>query len=422
MTAQQHDAGGRPWRLATAGAIGNVLEWYDFAVYGYFAPIIAHQFFPAEDPTISLIAAFGAFAAGFVMRPIGGAVFGYVGDRYGRSRALILSILLMAVPTGLIALLPTYETVGLAAAALMVVLRMAQGMAVGGEYTSSVVFLAEHSPPGRRALYSAFPLNGAFGGLLLASAISAGLSTALSDAELSQWGWRIAFALGVAVAIVGYLMRRSLPATPEAASAESPLALALRAHWRGILRSAGVIVGYAAGFYVVFVYVVTWLVDRVKEPKSTALDINTLTLASLFVFVPLAAWMSDRYGRRLLLVVGYAGLALFAYPLVWLMHHPDASYILSGQIALAFVISLSAASIPSAVVESFPHSVRVTAVSISYNLTFAVFGGTAPMVAVWLIEREHDDLGFVWYLIATAVVSCLVSLTLKDRHKEPLDP
>ena len=408
-------------RLATAGAVGNVLEWYDFAVYGYFAPIIARQFFPSENPTVSLIAAFGAFAAGFLMRPIGGALFGHIADKHGRSRALFLSILLMAIPTGLTALLPTFETLGIAAAVLMIVLRMAQGMAVGGEYTSSIVFLAEHSPVRRRALYSAFPLNGACAGILLASGVGAALSAVLDDADLAQWGWRVAFALGSVVAVVGVLIRRGLPDTPEMACEKSPVVEAFRSQWREILRGVGMIVGYAAGFYIIFVYVASWLVDRVQEPQSTALEINTLAIASLFVFVPVAAWLSDRHGRRVMLASGYAGLVLFSYPLVWLMHHPDPALILTGQVGLAVFVALSAASVPSVMVESFPRAVRVTAVSISYNITFAVFGGTAPMVAAWMIDRSHDDLSFVWYLIATAMVSFLVSLSLKSRHDKPLE-
>ena len=420
-TARGRKSDGSLRRVATAGAIGNVLEWYDFSVYAYFAPIIAKQFFPSADPVVSLVAAFGAFAAGFLMRPVGGAFFGHIGDRYGRSRALILSILLMAIPTGLIAVLPTYESIGIAAAALMVALRMAQGMAVGGEYTSSVVFLAERSPANRRALFSAFPLNGAFAGLLLASGVGALLSSALSDRDLADWGWRIAFAVGVAVALVGYLMRRGLSDMPEASPEKSPIVAAFRDHWREILRGVGLIIGYAAGFYLIFIYATTWLVGIVKEPRSTALEINTLAIAALFVFVPLAAWLSDRIGRRAMLAIGYAGLVLLAYPIVWLMHHPIPALIMAGQIGLAFLIALSAASIPSAIVESFPRAVRTTAVSITYNVTFAIFGGTAPMVAVWMIERSHDDLAFVWYLIATAAVSFLASLTLRDRHREPLD-
>ncbi|MFN3232943.1 MAG: MFS transporter [Alphaproteobacteria bacterium] len=408
-------------RLAGASAIGNVLEWYDFAVYGFFAPIIAAQFFPSDDPVFSLIASFGAFAAGFFMRPVGAALFGYVGDRFGRSKALFYSVMMMAVPTGLIAILPTAESWGVAAAVLMVMLRMAQGLAVGGEYTSSVVYLAEHSPAKRRALFSAFPLNGANVGILLASAIGAALSSMLSTEALHEWGWRAAFGFGILVAIVGLFLRRGLHDTPADLPEKSPVIVAFRDHWRGILRGFGLIVGYAAGYYMIFVYLVTWLVGTVKEPESTALDINTIAIASMLVLIPISAWLSDRFGRRLMLVIGYGGMVLFAYPLIWLMHHPDATLILLGQLGFAALISTFAASIPSTLVEMFPREIRVTAVGLSYNLTFALFGGTAPMVAVWLISRTHNDHAFVWYIIGLAAISFLVALTVKDRHGEELE-
>ncbi len=408
-------------RLAGASAIGNVLEWYDFAVYGFFAPIIAKQFFPSDDPVFSLIASFGAFAAGFFMRPVGAALFGYVGDRFGRSKALFYSVMMMAVPTGLIAILPTAESWGVAAAVLMVMLRMAQGLAVGGEYTSSVVYLAEHSPANRRALFSAFPLNGANIGILMASGVGALLSGLLDADQLADWGWRVAFGLGILVAVIGVFLRRGLHDTPSDLPEKSPVVLAFRDHWKNIARGFGLILGYAAGYYMIFVYLVTWLVSTVKEPESTALDINTMAVASMLVFIPLCAWLSDKLGRRLMLTTGYAGMVLFTYPLIWLMHHPDPVLILSGQIGFALLIAMFAASIPSTLVEMFPHKVRVTAVGFSYNITFALFGGTAPMVAVWLIGRTHSDIAFVWYIMALSAISFLVALTIKDKRGEVLD-
>ena len=184
-------ASATPWtlrRVVTAGVIGNVLEWYDFAVYGFFAPILAAKFFPADDPRVSLLAAFGAFAVGFLMRPVGAAIFGHIGDRYGRARALLFSVAMMAVPTVLMGLLPTYDTIGIAASVLIVVLRMCQGVAVGGEFTASIVFLAENAPARRRGFFASFSMFGATTGTMLGSAVGALLTNVMSAEAFASWG------------------------------------------------------------------------------------------------------------------------------------------------------------------------------------------------------------------------------------------
>ncbi|MCB0626203.1 MAG: MFS transporter, partial [Saprospiraceae bacterium] len=208
----------------TAGVAGNILEWYDFAVYGFFAPVLGKLFFPSDDPTTSLIASFGAFAAGFLMRPVGGALFGYIGDRIGRKRALNLSVILMAIPTFMIGLMPTHAQIGVTAAVVLVLLRMLQGLSVGGEYTSSIVYLAESAPEGKRGLFTSSSLMGAIGGILLGSFLGSLLSGMLTDAQLQSWGWRIPFLFGILVAGVGFLIRRHMPETlSEQEKTENPL-------------------------------------------------------------------------------------------------------------------------------------------------------------------------------------------------------
>ena len=407
-------------RTITAGVAGNVLEWYDFAIYGFFAPIIAQQFFPSEDPTVSLLVTFGAFAAGFLMRPVGAVLFGHIGDKFGRGRSLILSVMLMAIPTFLIGLLPNYESIGMSAAVLMLLLRMAQGLAVGGEYTSSVVFLAEKAPAGRRAFFSSWAMFGATGGTLLGSAVGAGLTHLLGDAALAEWGWRVAFLGGIAVAVLGFLIRRGMTDEDQVEPEVPPIKTAFTHYWREMLRVSALNIVGAVSFYLMFVYIVTWLIEQVKEPNSTALDINTMAMATLLVFIPICAILSDKYGRKLMLLIGMGGLAVLAYPLLKLMHHQDMTMILTGQICFALLLAMFMSGLPAAMTEMFPRHIRVTAVSVGYNLTYAIFGGTAPLVAVWLIERSHDDLAFSWYIAAMAAISFCVALTLKDRRNEPL--
>ena len=202
-------------RVILAGAIGNVLEWYDFAVYGYFAAAIGRAFFPREDPVAQVLAAFGIFAVGFLMRPVGGALLGHIGDKLGRRTALTISVAAMAIPTFLVGVLPGYAVLGVAAPFLLTVLRMIQGLSVGGEYTTSVVFMVEHAPPGRRGMIGAIACCGAIAGILLGSATGAILAQLMPTATLEAWGWRIPFLLGLLVGIAGYFLRRTLVDTPR---------------------------------------------------------------------------------------------------------------------------------------------------------------------------------------------------------------
>src|SRR6185503_19738535 len=249
-----------------AGLAGNVLEWYDFGVYGFFAVAIGSQFFPAHDPTVSLIASFGVFAIGFLARPVGAAVFGHVGDKLGRRTAVISSVVSMAVPTCLMAVLPTYAQIGLLAPLLLILLRLAQGLAVGGEFTTSMVMLAEHALPSRRGHVSSFAPFGAFGGLLLGSAIGWAITDSITAEQSALWGWRLAFVAGLIIGIIVYFIRRRLPPEP-------------------------VITG----------------------PK--ALLLNSIGLAAMMAMVPFVGSLSDRFGRKRILFIGCIGLIPFSVPL-----------------------------------------------------------------------------------------------------------
>ncbi len=412
-----------PWtlrRVVSAGVIGNVLEWYDFAVYGFFAPILATQFFPGDDPRVSLLAAFGAFAVGFLMRPVGAVLFGHIGDRYGRARALLLSIAMMAVPTVLMGLLPTYESIGMAASLLIVVLRMCQGVAVGGEFTSSIVFLGEHAPPERRGFFSSFAVFGATTGTMLGSAVGAALTNVMTPEALAAWGWRAAFISGIAVAVVGVLIRRGMFDAPAAAAAHSPVRLAFQRHRWQVLRVLALNVAAAATYYSLFVFAATWVAETTTIGRAAALDATTITILTFLVVLPLAAWASDRIGRRAVLMIGLGACLLMAYPLLALMHTGHLVAATLAQMTFAAVLAIQMAAIPAAMCEMFPHAVRVSAVSVGYGLAYALFGGTAPAVAVWLIGATGSDVAFAWYLMGLTIVSLAVAAGIEDGHGKPL--
>jgi MHS family proline/betaine transporter-like MFS transporter len=407
-------------RVIVAGLAGNVMEWYDFAVYGYFAGTIGRHFFPAEDKTASLISAFGVFAAGFLMRPLGGVVFGHVGDRFGRNAALISSVLAMAVPTVLIGLLPGYDALGPAAAVLLVFLRMLQGLAVGGEFTTSIVYLIEAAPPGRRGRLGSWGPFGATAGILLGSGVGALAAEILDPADLAAWGWRIPFLVGLPLALIGLGTRRHLPepAAPAGPKAVGlPLFDAVRTEWRAILRVAALNAVVAVGFYLAFVYAVTWLEVYAHLGPASALDINTASMVVLLLAIPAGGALSDRYGRRPLLVGPAAATALLAVPLFRLMHTGVPGLVFAGQAGFAVLIGLFAGANPAAMAEAVPARVRCTAVSVAYNLCVGLLGGLTPMAATVLIEWTHDDLSPAFALAASAVVSAVAAWGLKPARE-----
>src|SRR5580698_7933269 len=295
-----------PHRIVAAGAIGNVLEWFDFALYGYFAPILGRLFFPHQDAVAQLLSTFGIFAIGFVVRPFGGALMGYIGDRYGRRNALTISVAAMAVPTFLLGLLPGYGTLGLAAPILLTVLRIIQGLSVGGECTTSIVFLVEHAPEGRRGLMGAMSIAGAQFGMVLGSASGALLSAVLLADAMESWGWRMPFLLGLLVGVAGYYVRRGIPETPRRTTVRSPLVEAFSNHTPLLLRIFSLSLLNCVGFFIVFVYIVSWLQRAEGVSLGRALTLNSISMLVMITTMLVMAWLSDRIGRRPILMAAAA--------------------------------------------------------------------------------------------------------------------
>jgi MHS family proline/betaine transporter-like MFS transporter len=408
-------------RLAIAGMAGNILEWYDFSIYGFFAYAIGENFFPAASASTSLIDAFGVFAAGFLMRPVGALLFGHIGDRHGRRSALTLSVVAMAVPTFLIGLLPTYKQIGVTASILMVALRLVQGLSVGGEYTTSVIFMVEGCPSSRRGLMGAFGTSGAFAGVMLGSAVGAFVAWMIPTPALHAWGWRVPFLAGISIGIAGYFLRRELQHGSDLPRETPPPMLdLLRAQWWRILQVSGFKALDAVGFYLMFVYTASYLTQIVGIAKSRALAINTLGMAAAMVMLPISGALSDRIGRKPILLLSSGAIILFAMPLFNLLWHPMRAAPLIGQISIALLIGLFDGVSPATAAEAFPASVRCTGVGVAHNLTMALLGGTAPLVATYLIDKTDNEMVPPIYLIVAASVSFLFSLTFKETAKVPL--
>ncbi len=407
-------------KLIFSGLIGNTMEWYDFAVYGYFAAIIAPQFFPSSSPATSLIAAFGAFAAGFLVRPLGGLVFGRIGDRVGRRRALMLSVMAMAVPTVLMGCLPTYDSIGILAPILIVTLRIVQGLSVGGEYTCSLVFLAEHAPPGRRARTAMWGMWGATAGILLGSGVGAVVAQLLDPEQLANWGWRVPFLLGAVVATTGILVRRAIRAKPVTSESPNPVRDVFTTHLGAVFKVSLLNIANGVGFYTAFVYAVTYIksVDRLDE--SVALDLNTLSMASLLLILPITAAMADRFGRKPLVLLGTAILAFGAIPFFELLHHTQPGLIIAGELGFVLGVGLLAGGLAGANVELMPAAVRCTGLSFAYNASVGWFGGTTPLIATWLITRSGNPIAPGYWVVTAAGISLLAAVFLmrETRHSE----
>jgi MHS family proline/betaine transporter-like MFS transporter len=408
-------------RALTAAVLGNLLEWYDFAVYGYLALTLASRFFPKGDEVSALLSTFAAFGVGFVVRPLGAIVIGRLGDVRGRKVALTLTIFLMAAGTVLIGLLPTYDSIGIWAPALLVLARLVQGFAAGGEWGGATAFIVEWAPERRRGLFGSFQQSSVAAGLLLGSSVTALLSTVLTVEQLETWGWRVPFLLGGILAPVGIYMRRSVEETPAFRIARSEPAVVHPSPRALAAKAFGFTVLWTSAYYILLSYLPTFTQKQLGLGRAEALWSNTFALLVLVAAAPLAGGLSDRIGRKPLLLTCCAGLALLSYPLFQLMlSHPTLVTVAGVQALFALMIAAFSGPGPAAIAEIFPTRVRSTWMSTGYSLSVALFGGFAPFVATWLIARTGSPLSPTWYLIAAALVTTAVILPLRETAHDKL--
>jgi MHS family proline/betaine transporter-like MFS transporter len=399
--------------VITAGMIGNALEWYDFALYGYFAVAIGRHFFPHEDAVAQLLSAFGVFALGYLMRPLGGVLVGHIGDRLSRRAALTFSIAAMTIPTFLIGILPGYATLGVLAPILLTLLRIVQGLAVGGEYPCAMVFMVEHGGAGRRGIMGALAAIGAVVGILCGSGIGAIFGSMMTPETLNDWGWRIPFLLGLAGGLVGYLLRRRvLELTPPQSAERSPVLETLREHGWLVGRIVALTMYTALPFNLMFIYIVSWLQLADGIPPAQALEINTISMIVLLPIMLAAGWLSDRFGRKPLMLASAALGFVLALPLFWVMLNPALA--LLGQLCIVLIIGPYIGVTPTLLVELTPARVRCTAVALGYNLCLAVTGGATPLIAAWLVERTATEISPALLIMVGAAITTAALLRTKE--------
>ncbi|OKJ95226.1 transporter [Streptomyces sp. CB03234] len=416
----------RPARQLLAASVGNAVEWYDWYAYTFLATYIAGQIFPkgSGNSLVPLLSTFAVFAVGFFMRPVGGLLMGAVADRHGRRAALTFTILLMGGSSLLVGLTPTYAAAGVLAPVVLVVARLLQGLSVGGEFAASTTFLVESAGPGRRGLFSSFQYVSTTIGQLAASGIAAALVSGLGERQMDGWGWRVPFLLGAVLSLVGFWIRRgaeeTLQHTPARADEPRPgLFDALRRHPRESLLICGITAGGTIAYYTWTSYLPTYAELNAGVDKADALLAGTLSLGFFALLQPLGGLLSDRYGRKPLLLFFGVGFALLSVVLLRSIGDSFGSLLLvqcAGMVLLTGFTSISAA----VNAEIFPARVRAAGIGFPYSLTVALFGGTAPYVGTLFKEVGHPGL-FPWYVSVLCLVSAAVYLRLPETAHKELD-
>ncbi|MFN8574659.1 MAG: MFS transporter [Gemmatimonadaceae bacterium] len=407
-------------RAVAAAVVGNVLEWYDFAVYTYLAGTIALRFFPRDDAGSALLATFMAYGFGFVARPLGGIVLGRLGDTRGRRVALLVTIFMMAGGTVMIGLLPTFDSIGLAAPLLLVVARLVQGFSAGGDWGTSTAYIVEWAPPDRRGFYASFQQASVAAGLLLGSGLAALLNTLISPEAMAAWGWRVPFLLGGLLGPVGLFMRRTVEETPlfEASRAQPPsVTTSETARWRLGGRAFGFTIVWTVSYYVLLMYMPTWSGQYLHLSASAALWSNTLGLLLLLVAIPGMGLLSDHVGRKPLLLACCVAFLVVPYPVFrYLTADGAASFerLLLVQLFFALLISTFSGPGPAAIAEIFPTRYRSAWLTAGYALSVSIFGGFAPFISVWLIEHLGSPTVHTFYLMAAAAVSTVVIAAMPE--------
>jgi MHS family proline/betaine transporter-like MFS transporter len=410
-----------------AAVVGNMLEWYDFAVYGFFVPVISQLFFPAQTPLLRILLTFAVFGVGFVMRPIGAVVFGIYGDRHGRRRALSAVVFLMAFSTLAVGILPTYSAVGVLAPLLLVAARLLQGLSSGGEWGGSAAYLVEYAPDRRRGFIGSWQQVSVGAGFLLGSLSAAVLNSMLSHDAMLSWGWRVPFLFGIVLGGVGAYLRFKLDDTPKYneiethhAVSHAPLREAFTTHRKPTLIAFGITLHNTVAYYTVLTYMTTYLTSVANLTRSAALWISTGCLLAFVVTVPFMGMLSDRIGRRPLFIISAAGYALLAYPGFLLASSGSVALALITQLVLVILLAAYAGPGPAVYAELFPTRVRYTALSVGYNIPVAIFGGFAPFIAQWLINSTGSAIAPAYYVIVASAVTLITMIWVPETAFEKL--
>lgn len=414
-------------KTVLVSTLAIILEWYDFSLFGFYAIILSKLFFPFADETTAILSTFLLFALSFLFRPLGSLIIASIGDRFGRKNAFILTVTLMTFPTVLIGLLPTYGSIGIAATVFLVILRIAQALSVGGERSATLSLFTELAPPNLKGLYGSMSLFGTTTGILLASAVCGLVSSSMSPEDLISWGWRIPFLLGSITGIAAFFLRKIVEESnifreliKSGKASKSPIKESLMKHWRPVLIILSATIMFAVSFYLIFIYIITFGIRFGGMPLSQILNINTINLALITLLIPLAAYFSDRVGRKPALIIGCVGMIFVGIFFFNIFAGESLTNKIIIQLTGGFFMVIFAGAFAPFMVESFPTRVRMSGISLGNVIGFSVFGGSAPLIASYLISSTNDINAPGIYLAVCSVISLIAVLTIKETYKNEL--
>ncbi|MCX3288511.1 glycine betaine/L-proline transporter ProP [Streptomyces sp. NEAU-H22] len=416
-------------RAVKAAALGNAMEWFDFGVYSYIAVTLGKVFFPSGNPTAQLLSTFGAFAAAFLVRPLGGMVFGPLGDRVGRQKVLALTMIMMAAGTFAIGLIPSYATIGVGAPILLLVARLVQGFSTGGEYAGASTFIAEYAPDKRRGFLGSWLEFGTLAGYIAGAGLVTVMTALLSTDDLTSWGWRIPFLIAGPMGIIGLYLRMRLEETPafaaEAEKAENnrpktPLREMVAGQWRALLLCVGLVLVFNVTDYMLLSYMPSYLTGQLHYDETHGLLVVLGVMAAMMIVQPFAGALTDRVGRRPVIATGCAGFLLLSVPALLLIREGSLLAVALGMGALGMLLVCFTASMPSALPALFPTKVRYGSLSIGFNVSVSLFGGTTPLVVTALIGATGNMMMPAYYMMAAAVIGGFAVWRMAESAGRPL--
>lgn len=422
-------------KAITAAALGNAMEWFDFGVYGFVAYALGQVFFPGASPGIQMIAALATFSVPFLVRPLGGIFFGALGDRLGRQKVLAITIIIMAVSTFCIGLIPSYDTIGIWAPVLLLVAKLAQGFSVGGEYSGAAIFVAEYSPDRKRGFLGSWLDFGSIAGFVLGAGVVVLISNIVGDQAFLAWGWRIPFFLAAPLGIIGLYLRRALEETPafqqhidklesdnknvlQHAPTVSFKTIAQK-QWRNLLVCVGLVMATDVTYYILLTYMPSYLSHNLHYAEDHGVLIIVAVMLGMLFVQPFIGLMSDRFGRKPFVIIGSVGLLLLSIPCFMLINSDVIGLIFIGLLVLAVLLNAFTGVMASTLPAMFPTDIRYSALAIAFNISILIAGLT-PTIAAWLVEETGNLYIPAYYLMAVAVIGLFTGIYMKETANRPL--